>query len=56
MNPRKPDREAVQRWNRILEPYIGADTRRSVTQLLTSVIPVVALWWLALRREAKEPQ
>ena len=49
MTHRKPDRAAVERWNRILEPYFGADTRRSITQLLTSVIPFVVLWWVALR-------
>jgi omega-6 fatty acid desaturase (delta-12 desaturase) len=49
MTHRKPDREAVERWNRILEPYVGADTRQSVAQLVTSVLPFVALWWLALR-------
>jgi len=45
----KPDRERVQQWNRILRPYWGADTRRSVTQLLTSAVPFVALWYLMLR-------
>ncbi len=49
MTHRKPDRDTVERWNRLLEPYLGADTRKSVTQLLTSVLPFVALWWLALR-------
>jgi omega-6 fatty acid desaturase (delta-12 desaturase) len=49
MSQRKPDRLAVERWNRVLEPYVGADTRRSVTQLLTTVVPFVTLWWLAVR-------
>ena len=49
MSHRKPDRETIERWNRILEPYWGADIRRSVTQLLTSVIPYVVLWYLMLR-------
>jgi len=49
MSQRKPDREAVERWNRILEPYLGADTKRSLRQLAASVIPFVVLWWLALR-------
>jgi omega-6 fatty acid desaturase (delta-12 desaturase) len=44
-----PERERVAHFNRILEPYFGADTRRSVTQLLTSVVPFVALWYAALR-------
>jgi omega-6 fatty acid desaturase (delta-12 desaturase) len=45
----KPDRERVEYWNRILRPYWGADTRRSVTQLLTSAIPFVLLWYAMLR-------
>jgi omega-6 fatty acid desaturase (delta-12 desaturase) len=49
MSQRKPDRETVERWNQILEPYVGADTRRSVRQLATSVLPFVALWWAMLR-------
>jgi acyl-lipid omega-6 desaturase (Delta-12 desaturase) len=44
-----PARERVAHFNQILEPYFGADTRRSVTQLLTSVVPFVALWYAALR-------
>ena len=49
MSHAKPDRETVERWNALLEPYLGADTRRSIVQLLTSVIPFVMLWYLALR-------
>jgi len=49
MTHRKPNREAVERWNRILEPYVGADTRRSITQLVVTVVPFMTLWWLALR-------
>jgi len=45
----KPDRETIERWNKILEPYLGADTRRSVTQLLTSVVPFALLWYVAYR-------
>jgi len=45
----KPDRETIERWNKLLEPYLGADTRRSVTQLLTSVVPFVLLWYLTHR-------
>ena len=45
----KPDRERVQRWNDILKPYWGADTRRSVTQLLASAVPFVLLWYAMLR-------
>lgn len=49
MTRRKPDRETVERWNRILERYAGADTRRSLIQLVVTVVPFIALWWLALR-------
>jgi omega-6 fatty acid desaturase (delta-12 desaturase) len=45
----KPDRERVQHWNRILEPYWGPDTRRSVTQLLTAAVPFFLLWYAMLR-------
>ncbi len=44
MSHPKPDRAKVEQWTRILRPYWGADTRRSVTQLLTSLIPFVLLW------------
>ena len=44
----KPDREKVERWNRILRPYWGADTRKSITQLLASAIPFAALWYAML--------
>jgi acyl-lipid omega-6 desaturase (Delta-12 desaturase) len=49
MSHPKPDREKVRKWNRILKPYWGADTRRSVTQLLTSAIPFALLWYAMLR-------
>jgi omega-6 fatty acid desaturase (delta-12 desaturase) len=45
----KPDRETVERWNALLEPYVGADTRRSIFQLVTSVVPFLVLWYLAFR-------
>jgi omega-6 fatty acid desaturase (delta-12 desaturase) len=45
----KPDRETIEQWNAILAPYLGPDRRRSVTQLLTSVIPFIVLWYLAYR-------
>ncbi|HET9949258.1 MAG TPA: fatty acid desaturase [Longimicrobiales bacterium] len=47
--PRRPDREAVERWNRILAPYVGADTRRSVQQLLGTAIPFALLWYASYR-------
>jgi omega-6 fatty acid desaturase (delta-12 desaturase) len=31
-------------WIEPLEPYAGADLRRSVQCLLTSVVPYVAMW------------
>jgi omega-6 fatty acid desaturase (delta-12 desaturase) len=49
MSQRKPDRATVERWNRILEPYVGPETARSVRQLAASVIPFAVLWWLMLR-------
>ncbi|HSG46747.1 MAG TPA: fatty acid desaturase [Longimicrobiales bacterium] len=49
MSHAKPDREKVQKFNTLVAPYLGADTRRSVRQLLTSVIPFVALWYLSYR-------
>jgi acyl-lipid omega-6 desaturase (Delta-12 desaturase) len=45
----KPDRERVQHWNDILKPYWGADTRRSVTQLLVTAVPFALLWYAMLR-------
>jgi hypothetical protein len=38
------ERERALRFTRMLEPYWGADTRRSVVQLLTSAVPFVLLW------------
>jgi omega-6 fatty acid desaturase (delta-12 desaturase) len=45
----KPDRAKVEQWNQILRPYYGPDTRRSVTQLITSVGPFLLLWYAMLR-------
>ena len=45
----KPDRDRVQAWNEILKPYWGADTRRSVIQLLVTALPFVLLWYAMLR-------
>jgi len=45
----KPDRERVQKFNTLVAPYLGADTRRSVLQLLTSVVPFLLLWYLSYR-------
>jgi omega-6 fatty acid desaturase (delta-12 desaturase) len=42
-----PDRAKVKFWNETLSPYFGADTRRSIGQLLASAIPFFSLWTLA---------
>jgi omega-6 fatty acid desaturase (delta-12 desaturase) len=42
-----PDRAKVAFWNQTLGPYFGADTRRSIQQLLTSAVPFFGLWILA---------
>ncbi len=45
----KPNREKVEAWNRILRPYWGADTGRSVRQLaLTTAL--FAISWAAMYR------
>ena len=49
MSHAKPDRDRVRKFNALVEPFVGADDRRSVLQLLTSVIPFVTLWILAWR-------
>jgi omega-6 fatty acid desaturase (delta-12 desaturase) len=42
-----PDRAKVAFWNKTLAPYSGANTRRSMTQLLSSALPFFGLWALA---------
>jgi omega-6 fatty acid desaturase (delta-12 desaturase) len=42
-----PDRAKVAFWNKTLAPFYGADTRRSVTQLVSSAVPFFAFWTLA---------
>ncbi|MGD2046761.1 MAG: fatty acid desaturase [Gemmatimonadota bacterium] len=49
MNHAKPDRETVARWNTVLKPYVGADTRKSVLQLLTTAVAFLGFWYLTLR-------
>lgn len=49
MAPVKPARSRVSHFNRILAPYLGADTRRSVTQLAVSAAGFVGFWAAALR-------
>ena len=46
-NHPKPDRARVEQWNRILEPYRGSDTRRSVTQLATTGAGFGLCWYAA---------
>ena len=38
------DRARAEHFRRLLQPYWGADDRRSVAQLLASAIPFFALW------------
>jgi len=45
----KPDREKVRKWNRILRPYWGADTKRSVIQVVNSAVPFLLLWYAMYR-------
>ena len=44
-----PDREKVAHWNRILRPYWGADTRRSLIQLSLTATLFVACWYAMYR-------
>jgi omega-6 fatty acid desaturase (delta-12 desaturase) len=44
-----PDRGRVAKWNAILKPYWGADTSRSLTQLLVSAGSFAILWYAMLR-------
>ena len=51
MSHAKPDRERVRKYNALVGPYLGAQNRRSVVQLLTSLVPFLGLWvgaWWAL--------
>ncbi len=45
----KPDREKIERWNEILRPYWGADTRRSVAQLTVTVLAFIGFWYASYR-------
>jgi omega-6 fatty acid desaturase (delta-12 desaturase) len=49
MSHPRPERAKVERWNRILAPYRGADTRRSVVQLFVTAGGFVTCWWAAYR-------
>ena len=48
MTHRAPDRARAEHFRRILEPYWGADTSRSVLQLLASALSFFALWYAML--------
>jgi omega-6 fatty acid desaturase (delta-12 desaturase) len=49
MSHARPNREKIDHWNRILAPYRGADTRRSLVQLFVTSACFVGLWYLAWR-------
>jgi len=44
---RTPDRAKVAFWNKTLSPFFGADTRRSLVQLLSTATPFFGFWCLA---------
>lgn len=49
MDHPRPDREKTEHWNKILEPYWGADTKSSILQICSSVIPYAVLWYATFR-------
>jgi acyl-lipid omega-6 desaturase (Delta-12 desaturase) len=49
MSHPKPDRARIEQWNRILEPYRGPDTRRSLQQLVLTAAAFALLWYAGLR-------
>ena len=49
MTERTTDRAQADRFTAMLRPYWGADTARSVRQLLASAIPFFVLWYAMLR-------
>ena len=49
MSQRVSDTTRADHFRRILQPYWGADTARSVIQLLTSAVPFFVLWYAMLR-------
>ncbi len=46
---RRPDPKVAKKWKTVLSPYWGADTRRSVMQVITSAVPFFVLWYAAYR-------
>ncbi len=49
MTQPSPDHTRASHFRQLLEPYWGADTRRSVLQLLASALPFFALWYAMFR-------
>ncbi|MEJ2539274.1 MAG: fatty acid desaturase [Gemmatimonadota bacterium] len=49
MSHPKPSRDRVRKFNALVAPYLGADDRRSLIQLLMSAVPFVGLWYLTWR-------
>jgi omega-6 fatty acid desaturase (delta-12 desaturase) len=45
----KPNRARVEKYGAMVAPFLGADTRRSVVQLLMSAGPFFLFWFLAYR-------
>ena len=48
MNARSPDRARVRHFNAVLAPFQGADTRRSLIQLLVTTAGFLGLWYAML--------
>lgn len=44
-----PAETGAQAWRQVVAPYQGADTWRSIWQLVNSVVPYLLLWYLAYR-------
>lgn len=49
MSHARPDRARVEQWNRILDPYRGPDTRRSVVQLGVTAAGFLGFWYASFR-------
>ncbi|MCU0724988.1 MAG: fatty acid desaturase [Planctomycetes bacterium] len=47
MSPLPESRAATARWNRILAPFFGPETRRSVVQLVSTAVPFAGFWALS---------
>ncbi len=44
-----PKEQTSEEWRKILGPYGGADLRRSLGQILTSIVPFFLFWYAAYR-------